>query len=68
MPQTLIEHISEMDLGEIAKAIEDTHPESDGSNLVNWEADHVAMNLIHERHSKRDLVNLIRWLILGAPK
>ncbi len=27
-------------------------------------ADMLAMTLVGERHSKRDLVNLVRWLIL----
>ena len=31
-------------------------------------ADGVAMELVGERHSKRDLVNLVRWLILDKSK
>ncbi len=29
-----------------------------------FKADEMAMKLVGERHEKRDLVNLVRWLIL----
>jgi hypothetical protein len=31
-----------------------------------YAADSIAMQLVGERHAKRDLVNLVRWLILGG--
>lgn len=47
--------------------IEATHPITDDS----WEAlaaDAQAMKLVGERHSKRDLVDLVRWLILAQKR
>lgn len=31
-----------------------------------YDADAIAMALVGERHAKRDLVNLVRWLLLGG--
>lgn len=43
--------------------IDATHPaNNDGQREL--QADAFAMDLVHERHSKRDLVNLVRWLLL----
>jgi len=39
----------------------------DDAPLGALEADALAMELVHERHSKRDLVDLVRWLILRNP-
>lgn len=33
-----------------------------------YKADSMAMKLVGERHEKRDLVNLVRWLILDKAK
>jgi hypothetical protein len=43
-----------------------THPMSKGSGDAELKADELAMKLVGERHSKRDLVDLVRWLILLA--
>lgn len=45
------------------KEIDATHPMIKGT----FEADALAMKLVGERHSKRDLVDLVRWLILRNP-
>lgn len=51
---------------EIQRAIDATHPETlDTSRSLA--ADHLAMMLIHNRHGKREIVNLIRWLLLDSP-
>ena len=47
--------------------IDATHPMDDDAPLGALEADALAMELVHERHSKRDLVDLVRWLILRNP-
>jgi hypothetical protein len=31
---------------------------------IKWKAENMAMKLVGERHEKRDLVNLVRWLIM----
>ena len=33
-----------------------------------WKAEEMALKLVGERHEKRDLVNLVRWLILDNAK
>jgi hypothetical protein len=56
----------------VEEAIQASHPETD---LVRpavaskdcLAADGLAMKLVHQRHAKRDLVNLVRWLLLGTP-
>lgn len=40
-----------------------SHPTRETS-VRAWPAEKLAMRLVGERHSKRDLVNLVRWLIL----
>ena len=30
-------------------------------------ADALAMDLIHARHEKREIVNLLRWVLMGCP-
>lgn len=58
--------VSRMSNEEIQRAIDATHPETlDTSRSLA--ADQLAMMLIHNRHEKREIVNLLRWLILDAP-
>jgi hypothetical protein len=45
-----------------------THPMEDNCVEGAMSADDLAMELVGERHSKRDLVNLVRWLILRKPE
>lgn len=40
----------------------------DASGALELAADGLAMKLVGERHEKRDLVNLVRWLILRKPQ
>ena len=49
------------------REIDSTHPALDASGELEIEADAMAMKLVGERHEKRDLVNLVRWLILREP-
>lgn len=48
--------------------IDATHPMEDASGPLEIHADDLAMKLVGERHEKRDLVNLVRWLILRKPE
>lgn len=50
--------------------IEATHPMNDYTperEAAIFAADRLAMELVGERHEKRELVNLVRWLILRQP-
>jgi hypothetical protein len=47
--------------------IDATHPENDNAGAWEIDADMLAMKLVGERHEKRELVNLVRWLILRKP-
>ncbi len=61
-----VERISRMQDDEIAAAIEASHPVENKEAGV-MDADALAMQLIRNRYEKRDLVNLVRWLLIGAP-
>ena len=43
--------------------IKASHP-TRTDNEKGYSADAMAMKLVGERHGKRDLVNLVRWLIM----
>jgi len=49
--------------------IDATHPmvdfESPSSERESMNADALAMYLVGERHGKRDLVDLVRWLLIS---
>ena len=47
--------------------IDKSHP-CRTDNEKSYEADSMAMKLVGERHGKRDLVNLVRWLIMDNAK
>ncbi len=47
--------------------IDATHPMHEYAPTGALEADALAMQLVGERHGKRDLVDLVRWLILRNP-
>ena len=51
------------------KEIDATHPMNFDVDCGTAElaADALAMKLVGERYEKRDLVNLVRWLILRKP-
>ena len=61
-----ITRISKMSNEEIQRAIDATHPETLDSSR-SLAADQLAMVLIHNRHGKREIVDLIRWLLLDSP-
>lgn len=53
------------------KLIDQTHPMAldKGPELDRaFDADTLAMKLVGERHGKRDLVDLVRWLIMKRPE
>ena len=47
--------------------IKASHPTRAG-NENGYLADAMAMKLVGQRHSKRDLVDLVRWLIMDNAK
>lgn len=51
--------------------IDATHPMADGSDGYDGDlrinADMMAMTLVGQRHAKRDLVDLVRWLLIRNP-
>ncbi len=51
---------------EVQKGIDACHPMTVETPEA-LEADEVAMRLIHGRHEKREIVNLLRWLLMAAP-
>lgn len=57
--------IAKMSNEEIQQAIDASHPETLETSRC-LAADQLAMMLIHNRHEKREIVNLIRWLLLSA--
>ena len=53
------------------KEIDSCHPEEctdPSQEPLVFNADRLAMQLVGERYNKRDLVDLVRWLILRNPK
>jgi hypothetical protein len=50
----------------IQEAIEATHP-CRMETHESYASDALAMELIHKRHDKREIVNLIRWCLMGCP-
>ena len=60
-----ITRISKMSNEEIQRAIDATHPETMDTSR-SLAADQLAMMLIHNRQGKREIVNLIRWLLLDS--
>lgn len=63
----LVKRVSRMNGEEIAAAIEASHPmETEEAGVMD--ADSLAMHLVGARHEKRELVNLVRWLLIGAPE
>lgn len=71
---TSIERISAMDRAAVAAAINACHPAAQTAPVGSpelkqcLEADALAMELITGRHEKREIVDLIRWLLMGAPE
>jgi len=63
----LVRRIASMGEADIQSAIDSNHPALDESTHDHLEADELAMRLIHGRHGKREIVNLLRWVMMGAP-
>ena len=69
----LVRRIAGMTEEAIQPAIDASHPVEQIADLGNLQtqrcldADALAMNLISGRHSKREIVNMIRWILMGAP-
>jgi hypothetical protein len=62
----LVSKAEKMTRPEVQAAIDDCHPctlETDEA----YAADALAMELIHGRHDKREIVNMIRWVLMGCP-
>jgi len=47
--------------------VENSHPEI-SEDPIRFKADAMAMELVKDRQSKRELVNVIRWLIMDNAK
>ncbi len=65
-PSTLLERVKLMTPEDVAAAIEATHPVTLDTD-EGYQLDTLAMWLIHGRHDKREIVNLIRWCLMGCP-
>ena len=49
--------------------IDATHPMAEGPDGdLRINADTMAMELVGQRHAKRDLVDLVRWLLIRNPE
>ncbi len=62
----LVSKAAKMTRSQVQSAIDACHPctlETDES----YAADALAMELIHGRHDKREIVNMIRWVLMGCP-
>lgn len=62
----LVDRVSKMSREEIKAAIDASHP-CELETREAYDADALAMELIHGRHDKRVIVNLIRWALMGCP-
>lgn len=51
---------------EVQAAIDKSHP-CELETKESLKADELAMELIHGRHEKREIVNMLRWVIMGCP-
>jgi hypothetical protein len=67
-PCSVVDRVTAMawDKMAIHEAIEATHP-CRMETPESYAADALAMELIRKRHDKREIVNLIRWCLLGCP-
>ena len=63
----VLDRVSTMTRAEENAAIDATHPMTLNTDEC-FTADALAMRLVGGRHEKRELVNLIRWLLMGVPQ
>lgn len=62
----LVRRVAGMTEVDVAYAVEHNHP-SRLETQESYAADDLAMRLIHGRYGKRDIVNLLRWVLMGCP-
>ncbi len=67
IPVKLVERVKDLSPRQVKDAIDKSHP-VDRDDDQTYAADELAMGLIHGRHDKRDIVNLIRWCLMGCPE
>lgn len=67
-PCPVVDRVTAMAWDKLAihEAIEATHP-CRMETPESYAADALAMELVHKRHDKREIVNLIRWCLMGCP-
>lgn len=65
-PCSVVMRVTGTDRLEVHEAIEASHP-CRMETPESYQADALAMELIHKRHDKREIVNLIRWCLMGCP-
>ena len=61
-----VTRVSAMKPEDVAAAIAASHPVEVETGKC-YIADALAMDLIHGRHEKREIVNLLRWVLMGCP-
>lgn len=61
------ERVRSMTRPEVQAAIDACHP-CFVETPESYDADILAMELIHQRHDKRVIVNMIRWVLMGCPE
>lgn len=61
-----VQRVGRMTGKDVAESIAASHPTEMEMPEV-YGADELAMDLIHGRHSKREIVNLLRWALMGCP-
>lgn len=61
-----VQRVGRMTGKDVAEAIAASHPTEMEMPEV-YGADELAMDLIHGRHSKREIVNLLRWVLMDCP-
>lgn len=62
----LVRRVAGMSDDAIAAAIGSNHPANLETKEV-FEADELALSLLRGRFGKRDIVNVIRWVLMGCP-
>ncbi len=69
----LVARVGKMSREEVQLAIDASHPVEQIADIGNeatqrcLDADALAMELIHGRLEKRDIVNMLRWALMGCP-
>lgn len=61
-----VTRVNAMKPEDVAAAIVASHPAEVDTGKC-YIADALAMDLLHGRHEKREIVNLLRWVLMGCP-